>query len=131
MYLVRYYPRKFRFFLAFKHFVWDWAGCQLPALTPRFMSFLRNIPQDQKITVYDPSSGWGGRILTHCLLLVPYTTPHRSHTDNHNITGEVDGEVKTQSRYEWLLISTMLPIPIQNTSNILRCIKGFQEVRPC
>ena len=106
MYLVRYYPRKFKIFpkaLQTFRLGLGQPAVNFPALTARFLYefFTKHIPQDQKITVYDPSSGWGGRILGSLSTARPLhyvgTDPN---TDNHNVTAEVDGEVKTQSRYE-------------------------------
>ena len=108
MYLVRYYPRKFKIFpkaLQTFRLGLGQPAVNFPALTARFLYefFTKHIPEGQKITVYDPSSGWGGRILGALSTARPLhyvgTDPN---TDNHNVTAEVDGEVKTQSRYEWV-----------------------------
>tara|TARA_R110000851_G_scaffold327964_3_gene498104 strand:+ start:1414 stop:3183 length:1770 start_codon:yes stop_codon:yes gene_type:complete len=108
MYLVRYYPKKFNIFpkaLQTFRLSLGQPAVNFPAMTARFLyeHFTNHIPEDQKITVYDPSAGWGGRILGAMSTSRPLhyvgTDPN---TDNHNVTANISGEEKTQSRYEWV-----------------------------
>ena len=108
MYLVRYYPKKFKIFpkaLQTFRLSLGQPAVNFPAMTARFLyeHFTKHIPEGQKITVYDPSAGWGGRILGAMSTARPLhyvgTDPN---TDNHNVTASIDGVEKTQSRYEWV-----------------------------
>jgi hypothetical protein len=108
MYLVRYYPRKFKIFpkaLQTFRLSLGQPAVNYPALTARWLyeHFTSHINTNEKVNIYDPSAGWGGRILGAMAAerAVHYigTDPN---TNNHNVTAEIDGEEKTQSRYEWV-----------------------------
>ena len=106
MYLVRYYPRKFKIFpkaLQTFRLGLGQPAVNFPAMTARwlFEHYTKHI--NGKVTVYDPSAGWGGRILGAMAAARPLhyvgTDPN---TDNHGVTADIDGEEKIQSRYEWI-----------------------------
>jgi hypothetical protein len=106
MFLLRYYRRHFRIFpRALQTFRLSLGQpvVNFPALTARWLyeHYTKHI--EGTVTVYDPSAGWGGRILgaMACSRPLHYvgTDPN---TDNHTVTAEIDGTEKTQSRYEWL-----------------------------
>ena len=108
MYLVRYYPKKFKIFpkaLQTFRLSLGQPAVNYPALTARWLyeHFTKHISRNEKVNIYDPSAGWGGRILGAMAAerIIHYigTDPN---TDNHNVTAELDGIEKTQSRYEWV-----------------------------
>jgi hypothetical protein len=108
MYLVRYYPRKFKIFpkaLQTFRLSLGQPAVNYPALTARWLyeHFTEHIDENEKVNIYDPSAGWGGRILgamaSERSIHYIGTDPN---TDNHNVTAEIDGTEKTQSRYEWV-----------------------------
>ena len=67
-YYVRLYNRKQRIFpsaLQVFRLGLGQPAVNFPPLTAKFLyqHFTKHIPQDKKVIVYDPSAGWGGRIL--------------------------------------------------------------------
>ena len=108
MYLVRYYPRKFKIFpkaLQTFRLSLGQPAVNYPALTARWLyeHFTDHIDRNETVNIYDPSAGWGGRILgamaSERSIHYIGTDPN---TDNHNVTADIDGVEKTQSRYEWV-----------------------------
>ena len=108
MYLVRYYPKRFKIFpkaLQTFRLSLGQPAVNYPALTARWLyeHFTKHIDSNETVNIYDPSAGWGGRILGAMAAerSIHYigTDPN---TDNHNICAELDGVEKTQSRYEWV-----------------------------
>lgn len=101
-YRIRFYKMGQKIFpLGFKAFRVSWCqyAVNFPPLTAKYLyeKFTKHITNQDQVIVYDPSSGWGGRILgamsvrSETPLLYVGTDPNTDHTINNP-----DGSVSTK-----------------------------------
>jgi hypothetical protein len=101
VYIVRVYEKNVRVFpgaLQAFRISFSQPAVNFPPLTAKFLyeHFTKHIPANQMVTVYDPSAGWGGRILGAMSLIRPI---HYVGTDPN--TDNLINELGI-SRYEYL-----------------------------